>query len=189
MRAGHLIALAIALACAASPAHADPSVRRGAVLGVAIGAGGVVTADCTGSCDPARRFLRLAAPNLKLGWLLAPRAAILLYVPTGLHRRDGDLRAFESVAPAVQLWPRPETWVLAALGPGFDFPAIGSATTGFHVGAAATLVAGHRIARLAGWDVELQARAMGGLIDVGDATRRAGALDLLIGLTRNGRAP
>ena len=117
------------LALLSAPRSACAQERRGVVVGGALGVGELVTND-----HDVRSFFRFSAPNLKLGGMLQPNTALFLYVPTGIHRRDGAFRAFEGVLATAQQWLGARTWVLGGVGAQLDFPVFGTKPVGFYLG-------------------------------------------------------
>ncbi len=159
--------------------HGGEPVRRpGFLVGAAAGLGAVATND-----DRVRVFPRVSVPNLKVGAQVSKTFAVHVDVPTGVHRRDGALRAFEGVLLTAQYWVGSSVWVAAGGGALLDFPVMGTTSGGFHVGPGAAAWVGVDIAQRRRWVLDLSARTMVGVVRVGEQRRDGGAVDLLLGAT------
>jgi hypothetical protein len=179
-------ALLLLLAGLASPAPARAGEEEPVLwtAGLAVGAGALWTRDCDSSgCAPTRRFARVSGLNLKVGPMVSPRVALLLYVPGGIHLRDGKPRSFEGVEAALQVWLGDGFWLLAGAGLTLDVPVLFTATTGFYFGPGASVAAGLELWRSGRTVLEVQARTMAGWSYLDAGIRRTGvAVDGLVGL-------
>ena len=121
-------------------------------------------------------------PNLKLGGLWNPNLAIFLYVPTGIHRRDGSWRAFEGALATAQGWLGAKTWVLGGIGAQLDFPVIGTKPEGFYLGPGAAAAVGTDLAHIRACTIDVGARLMGGTVRAERTWRSGAAFDAVVGV-------
>ena len=168
---------------ATSRAAERPAEREGLILGAALGGGGLRTQDCLGgSCPASDVFARFSTPNLKLGWMLSPRMAALLYVPAGLHVRNDRKRAFEGVLVGLQYWITERAWVQGGGGVALDVPLLFTKPEGFHAGPGLSAGAGVDLVQRGRFAMDLQVRFLYGRVRVEDELkRRSGATDILVG--------
>ena len=101
----------------------DQIERSGLVFGFGIGGGIISLSDS----DPEVVFDEAQGggsfPNLKLGWMVNDRLAILgQYSGMGYEFQDKD-RSFDAIMPSVQYWVNDRWWVNAGGGLAMDFPA------------------------------------------------------------------
>lgn len=175
--------VALSLLVFVPAAHAQD--RAGLVFGAAAGAGVLRTADCVNtSCSSAEVFSRFSVPNLKIGGMLTPTTALVLYAPGGIYSRTGVERSFEAVMPAVQHWLTDRVWALGGVGVGLDAPPFWSAAPRvFHAGSAASVAIGVDLTSQGRRTIDLQVRALGGRIGMaGRSKQSAVAVDVLIGV-------
>jgi hypothetical protein len=101
-----------------------PIDRNGFVIGFGIGGGVISISDS----DQAVPFDDAQAggsfPNLKVGWMVNDRLAILAtYAGMGYELEDKD-RSFDALMPSVQYWVKDRWWINAGAGLAMDFPAL-----------------------------------------------------------------
>ena len=101
----------------------EPIDRNGFVIGFGIGGGVISISDS----DQAVPFDDAQAggsfPNLKVGWMVNDRLAILgTYAGMGYELEDKD-RSFDALMPSVQYWVKDRWWINAGAGLAMDFPA------------------------------------------------------------------
>jgi hypothetical protein len=97
--------------------------REGFVIGFGVG-GGVISISDSGQEVPFDEAQGGGSfPNLKLGWMVNDRLAILaMYSGMGYEDEDKD-RSFDALMPSVQYWLQDRWWVNAGAGLAMDFPA------------------------------------------------------------------
>lgn len=166
-------------------ATADAQDRTGLVVGAAVGAGVLRSAACVNTtCESASAYARLSLPNLKIGAMLTPTTALVVYAPGGISSRGGVERSIEAIMPAVQHWLTDRVWVLGGVGLGLDAPPFWSAPPRvFHAGSAASAGVGFDLLVRGRRTVDVQARALGGRISMGGGTKQSVvAVDVLLGI-------
>lgn len=121
-----LFILAITLgAFSASAQEADTKVRRdGFVIGfgVGVGAGSISESNQEVPFDEGQFVFTL--PNLKLGWMVNERLAILGTFHGMIYDFDGKDRSFEAFTPSVQYWVKDHFWINGGVGLSVDMPAL-----------------------------------------------------------------
>ncbi|WP_323757100.1 hypothetical protein [Roseivirga sp.] len=101
----------------------NPLERKGFVIGFGVGGGAISISDS----DQAVPFDESQAggsfPNLKVGWMVNDRLAILgAYAGMG-YEYEGKDRSFDALMPSVQYWVKDKWWINAGAGLAMDFPA------------------------------------------------------------------
>jgi len=98
--------------------------RKGLVFGFGIGGGVISIADSDQEVPFDEAQGGGTFPNLKLGWMINERLAVLaLYSGMSYEYKDKD-RSFDAIMPSIQYWVRDRWWVNAGAGLAMDFPAI-----------------------------------------------------------------
>ena len=98
--------------------------REGFVIGFGIGGGVISISDSDQEIPFDEGQGGGSFPNLKLGWMVNDRLAILgMYAGMGYEYEDKD-RSFDAFMPSVQYWVKDRWWVNAGAGLAMDFPAI-----------------------------------------------------------------
>lgn len=97
--------------------------RKGFLIGVGIG-GGVISMSNSyqeNPFDDAQGGISL--PNLKLGWMVNDRLAVMATFPGMIYEYEGKDRSFEAFMPSVQYWVKDRWWINGGIGLAMDFPA------------------------------------------------------------------
>ncbi len=98
--------------------------RKGFVIGFGIGGGVISISDSDQEVPFDEAQGGGSFPNLKLGWMVNDRLAILgIYSGMSYDYQDKD-RSFDAFMPSVQYWLKDRWWVNAGVGLAMDFPAI-----------------------------------------------------------------
>ena len=155
----HLI-LTITILLAASQAFAQNSStetsREGFVIGLSAGASYLsIEGDAFGSFEESG----LSFPNLKIGWMISPKTALLLSIPEMGYEFDGVDRSFDSVVPSIQYWLRPKWWVSGGFGIGMDYVAFYEDDHGqdkFNMGPAGMISTGFEMYKRGKFTIDLQ---------------------------------
>jgi hypothetical protein len=121
--------------------------------------------------------------------MVSDRLGLALYVPGTIYRSQGAGRprdrVLEGALISAQAWLSERSWILGGAGLGFDAPAVydvkGADERRFYFGLGAVLGAGREVWRLGGFALDLQARLQAAGTRAPEGTRRALALDLLVG--------
>lgn len=97
--------------------------RKGFIIGFGIGGGVISVSDSDQEVPFDESQGGGSFPNLKLGWMVNNRLAILgIYTGMGYQNQDKD-RSFDALIPSIQYWVKDKWWVNAGAGLAMDFPA------------------------------------------------------------------
>jgi len=133
--------------------------------------------------------LSLSFPNFKIGKMINPKMAILLYLPGNVYTfdvsdRERD-RGFEAILPSVQYWVTDRAWIMGGLGIGMDAPAFydirDETERKFYFGYSSALGLGYEFAYLNNKTFDIQGRVHYGSVDVDDDTLNGTAFSVLLG--------
>ncbi len=159
--------------------------RKGFVFGFGVG-GGVISISDSGQEEPfSEAQFGGSFPNLKIGWMVNDRLAILgLYSGLSYEYQDKD-RTFDAFMPSVQYWLQNRWWVNAGAGLAMDFPAIYEDNIkheDWNFGGAVAFSTGYELVQKKKFALDLQTQVMMGWsnLDNGD-DRDAVVLSIGIG--------
>ncbi|MCB0644981.1 MAG: hypothetical protein KDC44_25220, partial [Phaeodactylibacter sp.] len=109
MKLHQIIFIALFLATTATFAqNKEAFTRKGFVFGTSIGGGiHLLDGDIKG---------RFSVPNFKVGVMVNPKLGILLYLPGGTYKQEGEERAFEGFIPTAQYWLTDKFYLNAGVG-------------------------------------------------------------------------
>ena len=157
-----IIALTFAAFTTFAQNNNTPIQREGFVFGAGIG-GGIISlshSDAEGTFGAAQGAFSL--PNLKLGWMLNDRLALLATFPGMIYEENGKDRSFESIMPTVQYWVSNKWWVNGGVGLAMDFPAFyninGDENESWNFGCAVAASAGFEIVQRERFAIDLQTK-------------------------------
>lgn len=102
----------------------EPGVeRKGFVIGIGVGVGTISMANSNDEVPFDEGQGGLSLPNLKLGWMVHDRLAILAAFPGMVYEHEGIDRSFEAFVPSVQYWLNDQWWINGGFGLAMDVPA------------------------------------------------------------------
>lgn len=176
-----LLAVFLMISIAAFSQSDKEFKRKGFVLGASVG-GGVHLLD-------GDIYGRFTAPNIKIGAMLNPKLGILLMVPGGTYKKDGETRAFEGFFPTAQYWFSDRMYVNAGVGLAIETTPFykvdyAEGAPEFNKGFGVTASIGQEIIQ---WStnktIDLQLRLLYGNIQFQDLSRKDNlAIDFVIGI-------
>ncbi|MCG8330472.1 MAG: hypothetical protein MI974_22425 [Chitinophagales bacterium] len=97
--------------------------RKGFVIGLGIGGGVVSISDSNQEVPFDEAQGGISLPNLKLGWMVNERMAILATFPGMTYEYEGKDRSFDAFIPTIQYWVKDRWWINGGIGLAMDFPA------------------------------------------------------------------
>lgn len=97
--------------------------RKGFVIGIGLRGGVVSITDSNQEIPFEEAQGGFSLPNLKIGFMLNERTALLATFPGMIYEYQGKDRSFEAFVPTVQYWMNDKLWINGGIGLGMDFPA------------------------------------------------------------------
>ncbi len=160
--------------------------REGFVIGFGIGGGVISLADSQLETDFDEVQGAFSLPNLKIGWMLNERTALLATFPGMIYEQDGKDRSFESFLPSIQYWLDDRWWLNAGAGLAMDFPAFYEVDDfkdeDWNFGCAVAFSMGYELIQTGKFALDLQSRVHLGRTYLGnDFHRDAAAFEVGIG--------
>ena len=139
--------------------NADHTIeRKGFVFGMGISAGvfSISDSDQEVAFDKAQGSLSL--PNIKLGWMVNDRLAILGSFPGMIYELEGKDRSFSAFVPSVQYWFKDRWWVNGGIGLAYDGPALYEGLKGedWNFGCAVTASTGFELVQKKRYALDIQ---------------------------------
>ena len=161
--------------------------RKGFVLGFGIGGGVISISDSDQEIPFDKAQGGGSFPNLKFGWMVNDRLAILgLYSGMGYKYQDKN-RSFDAFMPSVQYWVKDRWWVNAGAGLAMDFPAFyedNIEDEDWNFGGAVAFSTGYELVQKKHFALDLQTQLQMGWTNL-DNDRNRDAVVLSIGLGFN----
>ena len=159
----------------------NPFERKGFVIGVGIGAGALTL----NANDTIHTDFSTTLPNIKVGYMLHKRFALLALLPGANYKYNGKDRGFEGAIIAGQYWLKDNWWVLGGTGLTFDAPAFYTVkepnTAGFYTGFPAfTFATGYEVWRKGRFALDLQYRIFLGKSNLPNDGQREGISNMFI---------
>lgn len=156
-------------------------VKKGFVIGVGLGAG-VLTLKKNDTVDV---LISTTLPNIKVGYMLSSRLAVLALLPGANYRYGGKDRGFEGLIFAGQYWLKDNWWILGGAGLTFDAPAFYTVkdpkTAGFYTGLPSfTIATGYEVWHKDRFALDLQYRIFIGQSNLPGNKRREGVSNMFI---------
>jgi hypothetical protein len=155
--------------------------RKGFMIGFGLGAGilelktkGVHTNDFS-----------MSLPNIKVGYSLSDKLALMFYLPGAAYKFNGLARGFEAFCFNAQFWAKERWWIMAGTGLTFDAQAFYTVkdpkTAEFYTGLPAIIFGtGYEIYRKKKFTVDLQYRFFYGQSKIGNNETRLGISNMFI---------
>lgn len=158
-----------------------PVSRSKFIFGVGLGAGTL----SLNNNDTSNTSVSTTLPNIKLGYMVNPKLAVLAYLPGANYKYQKKDRGFEAMMLAGQYWIKPSWWVLGGMGMTFDAPAFYTVkdpkTAGFYTGfPALTAATGVEIWHKGKFAIDLQYRLFYGSSNLPNNATRKGLSNMLI---------
>lgn len=159
--------------------------RKGLLIGIGLGAGAISIDDSSSGEHFDEGQFGFSFPDLKIGYFLNQRTAILLNT-TGMIYKYGDYdRSFEALMPSVQYWVGDRWWVNAGAGLGADMPAFYDVEDGinddYNFGFSVGLATGYEVYRHNNFAMDVKAQTFLGCINVADGNRNLTGFSIGVG--------
>jgi len=154
--------------------------RKGFVIGFGVGAG-VINITNSIPEDPFEDTQGgIVFPNLKIGWMLNERLAILISSHGLIYNIDGKDRSFDALAPTVQFWFNDRIWINGSIiGLAIDAPAIyedGFGDEAWNFGHSVSLSSGYEIVQTKKFSLDLQTNLSMGRTNLDNEVNRDGVI-------------
>jgi len=132
--------------------------RKGFVFSIGASAGVVSISDSDQEVAFEKVQGGINLPNLKLGWMLNERLAILGTFPGVIYELEGKDRSFSAFIPSVQYWFKDKWWVNGGIGLAVDGPALYEKLDGedWNFGCAVTASTGYEIVQKKRYALDIQ---------------------------------
>jgi hypothetical protein len=155
--------------------------RKGFVFGVGLGAGSLTL----NTNDSTQTTFSTTLPNIKVGYMLNKRLALLALLPGANYKYNGQDRGFEALIFSGQYWLKDNWWVLGGAGITFDAPAFYTVnnpkTAEFNTGfPAITFATGYEVWQKERFALDLQYRVFYGKSNLSNEGQRKGFSNMLI---------
>lgn len=145
--------------------------RKGFVIGFGLGGGVISISDSDQEVPFDEAQFGGSFPNLKVGWMVNDRLAILgMYAGMG-YEYEGKDRTFDAFMPSVQYWVRDRWWVNAGAGLAMDFPAFyedNIEDEDWNFGGAVSLSTGYELIQKKKFALDLQTQLQMGWSNLGN---------------------
>jgi hypothetical protein len=158
-----------------------PIERKGFVIGLGLGAGALTL----NTNDTTNVSFSTTLPNLKIGYMVNQRLALLALLPGANYKYNGKDRGFEGLIIAGQYWVKNNWWVLGGTGLTFDAPAFYTVkdpkTAEFNTGfPALTFATGYEVWHKGRFALDLQYRIFLGKSNLPNNGQREGISNMFI---------
>lgn len=155
--------------------------RKGFVFGVGLGAGSLTL----NTNDTTTNAFSTTLPNIKVGYMINNRLAILALLPGANYKYKGKDRGFEAITITAQFWAKERWWLMGGAGLSFDAPAFYTVkdpkTAEFYTGfPALTAGTGYEIYRKGKFAIDLQYRFFYGQSNLSNNGFRNGISNMFI---------
>lgn len=182
-----LIAIFSVFSLAAYSQQFEGSVQReGFVIGFGVGAGVISIADSNAENQFDKANGSISFPDLKIGWMLNNRTALLATFPGLIYEYEGHDRSFESIIPSLQYWVTDRWWINGGIGLAIDAPAFydyeKNVNDNWNFGCAVAASTGYEIYQNKNFTIDLQSRIHLGTVFLdNDLHRDAAAFSVGVG--------
>jgi hypothetical protein len=161
--------------------------RQGFVIGFGIGGGVISISDSDQEVPFDEAQGGGSFPNLKVGWMVNDRLAILGMYAGMSYEYEGKDRSFDAFMPSVQYWVKDRWWVNAGAGLAMDFPAFyedNIKDEDWNFGGAVAFSTGYELVQKKSFALDLQTQLQMGWTNL-DNDKNREAVVLSIGLGFN----
>ena len=170
----------------AAQSEENTAQKEGFILGLSVG-GGVISLSEKGQEDPFNEaYGGISLPNLKFGWMVSERMAIMGSFTGMSYELEGEDRSFDAFMPSVQYWFKDRWWVNGGVCLALDAPSLFEDTDSdgdnYHFGCTLAVSTGYEILRRDKFVMDLQSRVqLGRVFMENDKHRDAAVFSLGVG--------
>ncbi|GLB47977.1 hypothetical protein [Neptunitalea lumnitzerae] len=160
--------------------------RKGFVIGLGISGGAISISDTETGQDFDKGQGSISLPNIKLGYMLNERLALLLNTSGMIYSQNDYDRSFETFLPSVQYWVNNKSWISGGIGLAVDMPALydieDNINDDFNAGCAVGLSFGRELYQQRNFAIDLQLQTTAGrTFFKGDGHRDAATISVGVG--------
>lgn len=154
--------------------------RDGFIIGIGAGAGVIsLSHNGTEGGDFEKGEAGLSFPNLKIGWMVSDRMAILATLPGLSYEYENKERSFDGIIPTLQYWVNDRWWINGGIGLAIDSPSLfekNFKNEPWNYGCAVTAGAGYEMVQKGKYALDLQANLQLGRVSLGNDLHRDAAI-------------
>ena len=157
-----MLALSLFALTAFAQQEAQEIERKGFIIGFSAGAGVVSISDSNQEVPFDEAHGGFSFPNLKFGWMVSDRLAIMANLPGMSYEYDDKDRSFDALIPSVQYWMKDRWWINGGFGLAMDSPAIYEKNDGegWNFGCAVAASTGFELVQKKKFVLDLQTQLM-----------------------------
>ena len=157
------------------------TTKEGFFFGVGVG-GGLLSLTTN---DTLNTSFSTTIPNIKLGYFLTDKLAVISLLPGATYKYNQQSRGFEAFQIGAQFWIKEKWWILVSVGLTFDAPAFYTVkdpkTAKFYVGfPAISIASAYEIWHKNKFSLDLQYRFFYGNTEIQNDGKRSGFANMLI---------
>lgn len=184
-----IILIAILVVSQFATAQNLPTIeRKGFTASVGLGLGAIGIKDSQTGTNFEEGKFALSFPDLKLGYMLNQRMAVVLNSTGAIYEYEGLDRSFEAFMPTFQYWVADRWWINAGFGLAVDMPALydikRDQNDDFNFGHAVGVGAGFEVYRHKNCVMDLKLQALAGGVNL-DNNGERDAASLTLGIAFN----
>lgn len=158
----------------------DGVERNGFVIGFGIGGGVISISDSNQEVPFDKAQGGISFPNLKVGWMVNDRTAVLATFQGLIYEHQGKDRSFDAIVPSVQYWIKDRLWVNGGIGLAMDYPAFYEGgdhrNEDWNFGCAVTGSAGYEIVQRKNYALDIQTKLQLGRVFLDNDEYRDGVV-------------
>ena len=157
----------------------EPSVeRKGFVIGIGVSAGAISISDNTQEVPFDKAHGGFSLPNLKIGFMLTERMALLATFPGMNYEYEGKDRSFDALVPTLQYWVSDRWWVNGGFGLAMDLPAFyekNARNEDYNFGCAVAAGVGYEVVQSGKFTIDIQSNVQLGRVFLDEGVYRDAA--------------
>ncbi|MEL6924596.1 MAG: hypothetical protein AAFO94_11155, partial [Bacteroidota bacterium] len=154
--------------------------RKGFVIGLSLGGSAISISESISDANFDDAQGGLSLPNLKFGWMLNERLALMATFPGMIYEYEGTDRSFDAFVPSLQYWMGNRWWINGGVGLAMDFPALYEVDNvrdeEWNFGCAVAISTGYELVQRGKFALDLQTKLYLGRVSLGDKQYRDAAI-------------
>ncbi|MDF1699335.1 MAG: hypothetical protein P1U56_26010 [Saprospiraceae bacterium] len=165
------------IATASLAQNTDAVQRKGFVIAVGVSKGEFHIQDNNGSMGIQTTESGISLPDLKMGFMLSSRAALLMTSIGVTYEVEEDIdHNFQLFTPTIQFWTNDKVWISGGFGLSLDAPSNTNNcdfdNPNVNVGFAYSFSTGYELVQRGKYVLDLQARLQGGGVELPNGVNR-----------------